>query len=223
MSRVPLDQSEDIRALRPTGQITPDATLSSTPDTVLWGYLATNLPPALTIKSGQIVRIDALSHQGLTTSQDPVKFFGNYGIPPDQVLPDAVTVYSQVKRPKGASVHVLTGPIYIEGAEPGDMLEVRVLNIRFRVPYGVNNTGPGKGVLPELLKEPSAKLIQLDLDRNVALFSSEIEIPLNPFMGIMAVSPPRSLGMVSSTPPGPWGSNMDLKILGKGAELKVKV
>jgi acetamidase/formamidase len=183
-------------------QIQPDARLCSTPETVLWGYIAANLPPALSIKPGQIVEIEALSHQGLTTHQDPESFFGAHGIAAQDVLSDAKVVFAKVKRPKGASVHILTGPIYVEGAEPGDTLEIRVLDIRFRVPYGVNNTGPGKGVLPKLLKQQSAKLIRVDLERRVALFSEEIEIPLNPFMGIMAVSPPTSLGMVSSTPPG---------------------
>ena len=203
--------------------ITSDATLKSTPDTVLWGYIAANLPPALTIRPGQIVEIEALSHQGLTTSNNPEKFFSAYGIPNHEVLPDAKAVYSEVKRPKGASVHILTGPIYIDGAEPGDTLEVRVHDIKFRVPYGVNNTGPGKGVLPKLLKEPAAKLIRVDLERRVALFSDDIEIPLNPFMGIMAVSPPTSLGMVSSTPPGAWGGNIDLKFTGIGSSLFLPV
>ena len=203
--------------------ITSDATLKSTPDTVLWGYIAANLPPALTIRPGQIVEIEALSHQGLTTNNNPEKFFSAYGIPNHEVLPDAKVVYSEVKRPKGASVHILTGPIYIDGAEPGDTLEVRVHDIKFRVPYGVNNTGPGKGVLPKLLKEPAAKLIRVDLERRVALFSDAIEIPLNPFMGIMAVSPPTSLGMVSSTPPGAWGGNIDLKFTGIGSSLFLPV
>ena len=201
----------------------PKETVRSTPENVLWGYIAANLPPALTIKSGQVVEIEALSHQGLTTERDPVGFFEAYGIPANDVLPDAVAVYNQVKRPKGASVHILTGPIYIDGAEPGDMLEVRVLDIQFRVPYGVNNTGPGKGVLPHLLTSPCAKLIRVDLERRVALFSADIEIPLNPFMGIMAVSPPKSLGMVSSTPPGAWGGNMDLKCLGVGSTFYLPV
>ncbi len=203
--------------------IRTDAVLRSTPDTVLWGYLAANLPPALTIHAGQIVEIEALSHQGLTTPQDPAKFFSAYGIAAEDVLPDALSVFSQVKRPKGAAVHILTGPIYVDGAEPGDVLEVRVLDIKFRVPYGVNNTGPGKGVLPDLLKTQSVRLIRVDLERRVALFSGDIEIALNPFMGIMAVSPPRSLGMVSSTPPGAWGGNMDLKFLGPGSTLYLPV
>jgi len=200
-----------------------DATLRSTPETVLWGYIAANLPPALTIKSGQVVEIEALSHQGLTTPQDPEKFFAAHGISPGEVLADAKTVFTEVKRPKGASVHILTGPIYVEVAEAGDTLEIRVLDIKFRVPYGVNNTGPGKGVLPNLLKAQSARLICVDLERRVALFSEQIEIPLNPFMGIMAVSPPTSLGMVSSTPPGAWGGNMDLKYLGIGSSLYLPV
>ena len=203
--------------------VQPDAVLRSTPDTVLWGYIAANLPAALTVKPGQIVTVEALSHQGLTTNQDPVKFFAAHGVRSEDVLPDAVFVYSQVNRPKGASVHILTGPIYVEGAEPGDTLEVRVLDIQFRVPYGVNNTGPGKGVLPGLLKSPAARFIRIDLERQVALFSDDIEIPLQPFMGIMAVSPPTSLGMVSSTPPGAWGGNMDLKFLTKGSTLYLPV
>jgi acetamidase/formamidase len=201
----------------------PDVILSSTPETVLWGYIAANLPPALTVKPGQIVRIETLSHQGLTTNKDPETFFASYGIPGSDVLRDAETVFAGVKRPKGAAVHILTGPIYVDGAEPGDTLEVRVLDIEFRVAYGVNNTGPGKGVLPDLLKEQSLRVIRLDLERRVALFATDIEIPLNPFMGIMAVSPPLSLGMVSSTPPGAWGGNMDLKYLGPGATLYLPV
>jgi acetamidase/formamidase len=210
------------RSIQP-GAERPVATLRSTPETVLWGYIAANLAPALTIKPGDVVEVEALSHQGLTTQLDPEKFFGGYGIPAGEVLADAKAVFSGVKRPKGASVHILTGPIYIDGAETGDTLEVRVLDVKFRVPYGVNNTGPGKGVLPRLLNEPAAKLIRIDLERRVALFSSDIEIPLNPFMGIMAVSPPTSLGMVSSTPPGAWGGNMDLKYLGIGSSLYLPV
>ena len=208
-------------AIQPAVQ--PDATLKSTPETILWGYIAANLPPALTIKSGQIVEVEALSHQGLTTNKDPEKFFAGYGIPGNEVLDDAKNIYAEVKRPKGAAVHILTGPIYVDGAEPGDTLEIRVHDIKFRVPYGVNNTGPGKGVLPKLLKDPIAKLIRIDLERRVALFSDDIQIPLNPFMGIMAVSPPTSLGMVSSTPPGAWGGNIDLKYTGIGSSLFLPV
>src|SRR5437016_10558668 len=91
-----------------------DATLRSTPDTVVWGYFAADIAPALRIKSGQTVRIDTVSHGGVNTGVDPVTFFGRAGIAPDQVLKDAVDIYEKVNRPKGASAHILTGPIYID-------------------------------------------------------------------------------------------------------------
>jgi acetamidase/formamidase len=141
----------------------PDATLRSTPDTVIWGYFSADLPPALTIKSGQTVKIDTVSHQGLMSKDDPATFFGSAGIPPDQVLQDAKDIYAKVFRVKGLSAHVLTGPIYVEGAEPGDMLEVRIHKFDLRVPCGVNNSGPRTGVLGDLLSAPTPKIIELDL------------------------------------------------------------
>lgn len=113
---------------------TPDATLRSTPETVIWGYFAADIPPVLRIKSGQTVKIDTVSHGGVNTGVDPVTFFGRAGIAPDQVLKDAVDIYQKVTRPKGASAHILTGPIYIEEAAPGDMLEIRILALEPRVP-----------------------------------------------------------------------------------------
>jgi acetamidase/formamidase len=202
---------------------TPDATLRSTPDTVVWGYFAADIAPALRIKSGQTVKIDTVSHAGLLTSDDPVTYFGKGGIPADQVLTDAIEIYKSVKRPKGASAHVLTGPIYIDEAAPGDMLEVRVLALDHRVPYGVNNSNRGTGVLPDLLSGPMIKIMKFDLQRKVALFSPEIEVPLSPFMGIMAVAPSRESWMISSRPPWRWGGNMDFNKLTVGATLYLPV
>jgi len=93
----------------------------------------------------------------------------------------AVEAYRAMKRAEDAGPHILTGPVHVEGAQPGDMLEVRILEVGFRVPYGVNSTGPGCGVLPELLAQPVQKIIELDLERRVALFSTEVEVPLAPF------------------------------------------
>ena len=89
----------------------PDATLGSTPDTVVWGYFAADVTPALRIKSGQTVRIDTVSHSGFNTSEDPVSFFGKGGIAPEEVLKDGIEIYHKVPRPKGASAHILTGPV----------------------------------------------------------------------------------------------------------------
>jgi hypothetical protein len=90
-------------------RIRPDVKLCTTPDTMLWGYIAANLSPALSIKPGQTVEIESLSHQGLTMHQDPESFFGAHGIAAQDVLSDAKLVFAEVNRPKGASVHVLTG------------------------------------------------------------------------------------------------------------------
>jgi acetamidase/formamidase len=200
-----------------------DVTLGSTPDTVVWGYLTSRAQPVLRIASGTTVRIDAMSHQGLTTSDDPVKFFAAGGIKPEEVLQDAIDIYRKVPRGKGVGAHVLTGPIYIEGAAPGDALEVRVIDLQFRVPYGVNFTGPGSGVLPDLVPTPTPRIIRTDLARRVALLPGGIELPLAPFLGTMGVAPPPDLLMVSSGPPGKWGGNLDLRQLGVGSTLHLPV
>ena len=201
----------------------PDATLRSTPETVSWGYIAADLPPVLRVQSGQTIRIDTVSHQGINTRQDPVSYFGAAGIPPAQVLQDAQEIFNKVKRAEGAGPHVITGPIHVEGAQPGDMLEVRVLDVEVRVPYGVNSTGPGWGVLPDLLAQPALKTIKLDLERRVALFSGDIDVPLAPFMGIVAVAPPPALVRVSTKPPGAFGGNIDFRHLTAGATLYLPV
>ena len=139
------------------------------------------------------------------------------------MLQDAIDIYKTVPRTKGLSVHVLTGPIYVEGAAPGDMLEVRIHNLELRVPYGVNNSGPTSGVLPGLLSAPAPKIIKLDTKRNVALFSEDIEVPLAPFLGIMSVAPSRDVLLVSSRPPWRWGGNIDFNKLVAGASLYLPV
>jgi len=201
----------------------PDATLRSTPETVVWGYFAADIPPALRIKSGQTVRVDTVSHGGVNTGVDPVTFFSRHGVAAGEVLKDAIDIYEKVSRPRGASAHILTGPIYVEEAEPGDMLEVRILALEYRVPYGVNNSNRGTGVLPELLSSPTPKVIRFDTARNVALFSPDIEVPLQPFMGIMAVAPSRDSWLISSRPPSRWGGNMDFNKLTVGATLYLPV
>jgi acetamidase/formamidase len=203
--------------------ITPDVTLRCNPETVSWGYIAANLPPVLRIESGQTVRIDTVSNQGLNTPKDPATFFGAAGIKPNEVLQEVKDIYAKLSRPEGGGSHVLTGPIHVAGAQPGDMLEIRVRDVEFRVPYGVNSTGPGWGVVPDLLKEPAQRIIKIDLARQVALFTKDVEIPLAPFMGIIAVAPPPEQVRVSTKPPGAYGGNMDFKHLTAGSTLYLPV
>lgn len=201
----------------------PEVILRSTPATVSWGWIAADRAPVARVKSGQIVRVDTVTHQGLNTGQDPVAFFGAAGIAPREVLADAVEIYRSVKRGEGAGPHLLTGPVYVEGARPGDMLEVRVREVAIRVPYGVNATGPGRGAVPDLLEQAAQKVIRLDLGRGVALFSRDVEVPLAPFMGIVAVAPPPRLGRVSTKPPGAFGGNLDFRHLVAGSTLFLPV
>jgi acetamidase/formamidase len=201
----------------------PEVRIPSTPTTVIRGIIPSNLPPIMRVQPGQMVTIDTLSHQGVNTGDDPIAFFARGGIKADEVLKDVVDIYGRVKPPPGMGAHVLTGPVFIEGAEPGDLLEVRVIDVKFRVPYGVNATNKGSGVLPELLSEPVFRIIRLDLERRVALFTPEIEVPLAPFMGIMAVAPPPDVQTVSSRPPGAFGGNLDLKQLTRGSTLYLPV
>ena len=199
-----------------------DAHVASTPNTVVWGYIPPGRPPVLRVRSGQIVRIDTLSHQPISGNVNPIEFFSAAGIGSNPVLQEILAVFQKVQRPKDAGGHVLTGPIYIEGAEPGDMLEVRILHVDFRVPFGVNNSNKGSGALPELHSKPAPKVIHFDLERRVALFAPGIEVPLNPFMGIMIVTPPEGR-LVSSRPPGIYGGNLDMARLTAGSSLYLPV
>jgi len=194
-----------------------DVSLRSTPETVSWGWIAADRQPVLRVKSGQTVRIDTVTHQGLNTAKDPVAFFGAAGIAAGEILKDASEIYASVKREAAAGPHLLTGPIHVEGARPGDLLEVRVLDVEIRVPYGVNATGPGSGAVPDLLTKAEQRIIRLDLTRNVALFAKDVEVPLAPFMGIAAVAPPPALKRVSTKPPGAFGGNIDFKHLVAGS------
>jgi acetamidase/formamidase len=199
-------------------QVKPDYVLRSTVENVKRGFISADTAPVLKIKSGQIVRIDTISHGGV--SEDPVAFFGQAGIKPDEVLDDVKAIAKATKE-NGWAGHILTGPIYVEGAEPGDMLEIRILNVEPRVPYGVNSPGPG-GAAPGILTERGSRIIKYDIKRKVVFNSPGVETPLGPFMGIMAVAPgdPRKIG---SRAPGPYGGNMDFAKLQAGATLYLPV
>ena len=176
----------------------PVVHLASTPKTVIRGVIAADRPAVLTVKSGTTVAIDTISHGGLT--EDPVAFFGAAGIPAGQVLKDAVDI-AKMGRGEGFGGHVLTGPVYVEGAEPGDLLEVRIRKVESRVPYGVNNAGPG-GAAPDLVHDRFSNVIKFDMKRKVAIVvPGKVEIPLAQFQGIMAVAPPPETNRVGSRLP----------------------
>ncbi|MGH8868360.1 MAG: acetamidase/formamidase family protein [Actinomycetes bacterium] len=139
------------------GPIDGDHYLPSRPDQVRWGYVpALGSEPVLRVTSGQTVTVDTVSHEGILEDQgrDPVAYFAGHGVPRRQVLQDAIDVAREYDRaPRDFDVdgpHVVTGPIHVEGAEPGDVLKVDMLSMLPRVPYGVVSSRHGKGALPRL-------------------------------------------------------------------------
>lgn len=200
-----------------------DVEVASSPDTVVWGHLPTARAPVASLAAGQRVRVHTVSHQGMVNGRHPHTFFADHGIAPEAVLDDVVAIYEQVERPEGAAGHVLTGPIDVEGARPGDALEIRIVAADLRVPYGVNRGAPGAGVLPDLLDDVAERLLVLDRGTGRYPFAPGISLPSAPFPGIVAVTPPADAGFVSSRPPGRWGGNLDLKGLTPGAQLFLPV
>jgi acetamidase/formamidase len=192
-------------------------------ETVHWGYLSGAAEPVLRVDPGDIVTIDTVSHEGILPDQgDPETFFARFGIAREDVLADLVGVYAKVQH-SGLGPHVVTGPIAVAGAEPGDVLAVHVLEATPRVPYGVNSMRMNKGGLPDEFTLNRSLVIPFDTARGVAKFSERIEVPLAPFFGIMATGPARSLGRLSSVPPGAYGGNIDLKDLTAGSILYLPI
>ncbi len=189
--------------------------LKPTPKTVAWGYYDASTPPALRIKSGDTVEV-----QSLITSS-PARLEGA-GVPPEQVEQPLRDIHKEVTN-KGPGGHILTGPIYIEGAESGDVLEVRIKDIRLAIPYAYNAFGPGRGFLPEDFPYARMKIIPLDERRMVARFSDGVEIPLRPFFGSLGVAPPETSGRISSAPPWIHAGNLDNKELVAGTTLFIPV
>ncbi|HWI28727.1 MAG TPA: acetamidase/formamidase family protein [Stellaceae bacterium] len=193
------------------------------PETVHWGYLWGAAEPVLRVAPGDTVTIDTVSHEGILPDQgDPETFFSRFGIPHEAVLRDLVGVYAKVQH-SGSGPHVVSGPIAVAGAEPGDVLAVHVIEATPRVPYGVNSMRLDRGGLPDEFTLNRSIVIPFDTERGVAKFSERIEVPLAPFFGIMATGPARSLGRVSSGPPGAFGGNIDLKDLTAGSTLYLPV
>src|SRR5947209_12509130 len=135
-------------------------TLKPTPKTVAWGYYDAKAAPVLRVKSGDTVEIQTL----ITNS---TKRLEDADLPPEQVEQSLRDITDQVKD-KGPGGHILTGPIYIEGAEVGDVLEVRILAVKLAIPYAYNAFAPGRGFLPEDFPYPRIKIIPLDEKRMVA-------------------------------------------------------
>jgi len=186
--------------------------LEATPATVAYGYYDAAAKPVLRIASGDILDVDTL----ITSTPARLE---RAGVPADQIQASLRAIVELVKD-KGPGGHILTGPVFVEGAEPGDALEVRVLSIDLALPYGYNGCS---GFIRENCKPDGMRIIPLDRKRMTAAFAPGIEIPLRPFFGSMGVAPPASAGRVSSNPPGIHAGNLDNKELVAGTTLFIPV
>ena len=190
--------------------------LPASPSTVVWGYYSAKAKPVLTIHSGDTVRIQTLSTCG------PTERLTEEGVASADIPAYNADIYREVKD-RGPGGHILTGPIAVEEAEPGDVLEVDILKIDIDVPFACNGFSAGRGFLPNDYPYSRRKIIPLDRERMVAKFASGIEIPLHPFFGSMGVAPPESAGRYDSAPPWMHAGNIDNKELVAGTTLYIPV
>ena len=190
--------------------------LKAKPENIAWGYYWSAAKPVLKIKSGDIVEIQTVSGNPMNLERAGLKL--------DDIQPELRAVNNGVPRDaRGPGGHILTGPIFIEGAMPGDVLELRILEIKMDVPYAYNSFRPGAGFLPEDFKEARTKIIPLDRERKIGRFGPGLDIPLKPFFGSMGVAPPEAMGKVNSAPPGIHAGNLDNKELVAGTTLFIPV
>lgn len=196
-------------------------TLAATPTTVAWGYYSAHAKPALTVHSGDTVHIETLSTCG------PPERLEAEGLAASAIPESVRTLYAAKDIEKGPGGHILTGPVAIAEAQPGDVLEVRIQKIEVAVPWSCNGFGVGRGYLPNDFPYGRMTIIPLQLDatheHGTAQFAPGVRIPLHPFFGSMGVAPPESAGKYNSTAPWMHGGNMDNRELVEGTVLYLPV
>ena len=193
--------------------------LELTPKTVAWGWYDAAGAPVLTIDSGDELDVRTASTCSPTS-------LVRAGLDSAQLDPEMQKIYAARRDSlirSGPGGHILTGPVYVRGADSGDVLEVRITQIDLVMPYACNSFGGRGGFLPEDFPTGKTKIIPFDTRRMVGKFSDKIEIPLRPFFGSMGVAPPRSMGRVNSAPPGIHAGNLDNKELVAGTTLFIPI
>lgn len=186
--------------------------LQATAETCHWGYLDASIPPALRITSGEQVRIECVT--GNPDWLPPTSWNA-------EILPDMLEVFDKVK--KGSGNHIFTGPIFVEGAQPGDVLEVRILDINIRQDWGWNLFRGYMGTIPEEFPYTRLSHIHIDRENGVALTPSGYKVPLAPFFGQLALAPAPQFGRQNSKEPREFGGNLDCKELVAGSTIYLPV
>ena len=186
--------------------------LAAGPDTVRWGMFDAAFPPVLTVNSGDTVTLECVS--GAPEVMPPAG--SGFQIPP------ALAAIHRASLPR-AGGHIITGPVAVAGAEPGDMLEVRIDAIKLGASWGYCGFRPLAGTLPEDFPERYLSHIPVDPARGVCRLPWGTELALAPFFGVMGVAPPPRYGTISTVQPREHGGNLDNKELTAGATLYLPV
>jgi acetamidase/formamidase len=185
------------------------------PETIHWGYYDAKIPPALRVASGDRVRVETMVAGGLQR----LRLAGV----PESDIPESMKAVEERVTERGPGAHPMSGPIFVEGAQPGDVLEIRIIAIDYLHNYGVNTFSPGGGVLPDDYPYAGLKLIRWPAGATSVQFAPGITLPMAPFFGSIGVAPPPLVGRISSRPPGYYGGNLDNKDLVVGSTLYLPV
>jgi len=184
--------------------------LAASVETVHWGWFQSTLKPVLTIDSGDRVTVQ-------TVSGGPANLPGPHHFVP----PELLRIHDKSERRLPG--HILTGPIHVTGAEPGDVLEIRIVDVSLRQDWGYTFVRPLAGALPNDFTEFEQMIVSLDREHRLARLPWGGELPLRPFFGVMGVAPPAAWGSISSIQPRAHGGNLDNKELIPGATLYLPV
>src|ERR1051326_8400209 len=189
--------------------------LKLSPENVHWGYYDPEVKPVLRVASGDTIRVETMVARGLQR-------FRAVGVREDEIPASLKAVETTITE-RGPGAHPLTGPIWVEGAQPGDTLEVKIIAFDFLHPYGVSGFIPGNGTLPDDFPYTLFKLVRFDPRAGTAEFAPGIRLKLSPFFGSIGVSPDPIVGRISSGPPGSHAGNLDNKELVAGSTLYLPV
>jgi len=186
--------------------------LSASPSTTHIFFFDAALAPVLRIKSGDVVQLE-------TATGNP-RWFENAGVPRDQIPDELYEVYENYDS-SGRGDHTLNGPIFVEGAESGDLLEVRVLSVDVRLP--IAGQGISSRLFPDELETNVSRVHWIDLVNRTVEFAPGVVVPISPFWGVIGVAPPPEMGRVPSGAPNFFGGNLDNRDLGPGSVLYLPV
>lgn len=187
--------------------------VAATPETTRWGSFSADYVPILTVASGDTVTLECVSG-GPDMLPDPALGFNVHA---------ALPLIHTANRARGSGVHILTGPVSVQGAEPGDMIEVRIERVELGADWGFCAFRPLAGTLPEDFPRRSVSHIGIDQARRTGRPPWGGELPLAPFFGVMGTAPPPEYGIISTKEPREHGGNLDNKELVEGATLFLPV